>query len=242
MNNIRTVVVACRTIKEELERAINETHCDYPILWIESGLHLNTGELRECIQKKLDSISNVDQVLLSFGYCGNAVIGLKSLDYKVIFPRVDDCITLLLGSSERRKNISKEKETYFLTKGWLNSERNIWAEYKDTIKRFGKAKADKIYKIMLGNYERLGVIETETCKSEDFMKITHQIAADLKLKQEVIPGTIRYIKKLLTGPWDDEFVIINPYETVSMEHIYGRFEVQKNNLNSSSNEKDGVIK
>lgn len=220
------LIVACRTIAEELNLVVNEVGCKYPILWIESSLHINPESLRKRIQEELDHISNVDQVILAFGYCGNALVGLKAADYQMIFPRVDDCITLLLGSCERRKKVSNEMGTYFLTRGWLEYEKNIWVEYQDTVKRYGKAKADKLYKIILGHYKRLGIIKTNVYNTVGFLEKTQQIAEDLNLKQEIIEGTLSYIKKLLTGPWDEEFVIINPNEAVTLDHIYGNASEQ----------------
>ena len=54
----------------------------------------------------------------------------------------------------------------------------------------------------------------------EFLDQTQVVAQDLKLEQQVIPGSLRYIKKLLTGPWDEEFVTVGPGETVLLEHIY----------------------
>lgn len=216
-----TLVVACRTISDELNMAIRETGCNYPVLWVDSGLHVYPDSLRDHLQKELNRIGNVDLVLLAFGYCGNSLLGLTPPAYRMIFPRVDDCITLLLGSKERRNEISDEMGTYFLTKGWLDYEKNIWVEYQESIKRYGKVKTDRIYKMLLEHYKRLGIIETGAYELESFLERTKNIAKDLKLKHHVIPGTTRYLKKLLTGPWDEEFILINPGETVAMEHIYG---------------------
>ena len=148
----------------------------------------------------------------------------------MIFPRADDCITILLGSREQRKKISDEMSTYFLTKGWLVNERNIWTEYRETVKRMGRKKADKIYKIILKHYKRLGIIKTDAYKLEEILDTSQRIAKDLQLKHDIIPGDLRYLKKLLTGPWDEEFVIINPNETVKTDNIYGNFaQVQEIN-------------
>ena len=218
---MNTLIIACRTIADELNMAIQATDCTYPVLWIESGLHLYPDALKKRLQEELDHISNVDQVLMAFGYCGNALLGITPPTFKMIFPRVDDCISLLLGSCEKRKEISDEMGTYFLTHGWLQYEKNIWSEYQEAVKRYGKQRADKIYKVLLQHYKRLGVIETGAYQLEAFLEKTHLIAEDLKLGHQVIPGTLRYIKKLLTGPWDDEFTVIEPGETVAFGHIYG---------------------
>ena len=162
----------------------------------------------------------LNRLFLGFGYCGNSLLGLKANNFRIIFPRADDCITLMLGSTENRKKISNEMSTYFLTKGWLVYEKNIWAEYLETVNRMGKEKADRIYSIMLRHYKRLGIVDTGAYDLEEFLKRTETIADELKLKHEVIPGTLMFLKKLLTGPWDDDFVIINPGETIKMENIY----------------------
>jgi hypothetical protein len=161
-------------------------------------------------------------VLLAFGYCGNALLGLRPEDFRLIFPRADDCITLMLGSGARRNEICRECGTYFLTKGWLDYERNIWVEYQTSVKRFGKEKACRIYKSMLRHYQRLGIIDTGAYDLSSFLARTQDIADELALKPQVIQGTLDYIKRLLTGPWDEDFITINPGETVTMEHIFGR--------------------
>lgn len=228
---MNTLIVACNTIKDELNMAINKTDCQYPILWIDSGLHMYPDSLRKRLQDELDHISNVEQVLLAFGFCGNALMGVTAPNYRIILPRVDDCITLLLGSCKKRKEICDEMGTYFLTKGWLDYEKNIWVEYQDTVKRMGKERADRVYKIMLQHYKRLGVINTGAYNLDGFLKESKLVAEDLKLTHEVINGSLTYIEKLLIGPWDDEdFIILNPGESINLSHIKDKSLSQVNSL------------
>ncbi len=214
-----SLIIACRTISDELNLAMEQVGCDYPVLWIESGLHLNPELLKKRLQEELDHISNVKRVFMAFGFCGNALLDLKPPSYQMIFPRVDDCITLLLGSAEKRKQVSGEMGTYFLTKGWLEYETNIWSEYQATIKRLGQEKADRMYKILLSHYRRLGIIETGAFDMAQFLARSKEIARHLKLEHQVIPGTLDYLRKLLTGPWDEDFIVINPGETVTLKHL-----------------------
>ncbi len=227
---MNSLIIACNTIIDEMKMAIKETGCKYPVLWIESGLHINPDSLKKRLHEELNHIDNVDQVLLGFGYCGNSVLGLKAGNYRMIFPRADDCITIMLGSTDERKRLTEEKNTYFVTKGWLDYENNIWAEYQETVKRMGKERADRIYKTILKHYERLGVVETGAYELEEFLKRSKMIAEGLNLEHGVIPGTLRFLKKLLTGPWDSEFVVIGPNETVKMDHIYGDLKNTKETL------------
>ncbi|MHB1405145.1 MAG: DUF1638 domain-containing protein [Desulfitobacteriaceae bacterium] len=214
-----SVIIACHTLMDELSMAMIETGCDYPVLWVESGLHLYTDSLNKRLQLELDRISNVDQVLMAFGYCGNALLGLTPPSFQLVFPRVDDCISLLLGSQQARKVMSEEVGTYYLTKGWLEFENNIWQEYQHALKRYGKDRTDRVFQQILAHYRRLAVIDTGAYEVPEFLETTEKIAETLRLTHQVVPGSTRFLKKLLTGPWDDEFVIIDPGTKVTIEHL-----------------------
>ena len=217
---MKTAILACQTIKDEIEKAYSLAGCDHDIFWVESGLHNNPDKLRVRLQEELDKITDVDRVILGFGFCGNSVLGLVAGNYELIIPKVDDCITLVIGSVEARNAISAEAATYFLTQGWLTHESNIWKEYQYSLKKYGKKKTAMIYDMMLGHYKRLGVIDTGCYDFEEFFNNTVEIAKTFKLNHERLDGTITYISELLTGPWDDSrYLIIAPGETITHEMI-----------------------
>ena len=67
--------------------------------------HVEPIKLKEMIREKIDSIADesgrrYDAVILGFGLCGNAVIGL-TCPIKMIIPRAHDCCTIHMGSKER---------------------------------------------------------------------------------------------------------------------------------------------
>jgi hypothetical protein len=207
---MNTIIVACRTIADELNLAIRETGCPYSVLWVDAGLHRSTKALHNRLQDELNWIGNVERVLLAFGFCGNA---LQNLNFELIFPQVDDCITLLLDPATNGKRMG----TFYLTKGWLESEISLWNEYQQTINRYGQKKADQVYRILLSNYRQLGLIDTQAYQLTEVTAKSREIATAFGLKLQVLPGTVSYIKKLLTGPWDEGFTIIAPGESVNLE-------------------------
>lgn len=214
-----TIIVACQTIRDEVNLAIAETGVPYPVLWIESGLHNFPDRLGQKIQQEINNIENVETILLAFGYCGNSLLGITSSRAQLIIPRVDDCISLLLGSYERRQSMDKEIGTYFLTKGWLENEQNLVSEYERCVVRYGKEKALRVMKLMLNNYHRLMVINTQAYQAEGVLTKTKWFADVLGLSHEEIEGSSRLLKKLLLGPWDAEFAIIQAGEKVTLEHM-----------------------
>jgi hypothetical protein len=224
---MNTIVLACNTIRAELEKAAAETGCPYPFLWVESGLHLRPESLRNRLQEELDRLDGVDRVLLAFGFCGHAVAGLESRDFELIMPKVDDCISLLLGSRENRERCCGKAGVYFLTKGWLEGEANIWTEYQAVLARFGPVSTEKIYRRMLAHYQYLGLIDTGAYELDLLLPEVNAIAATLNLETRVLPGSDVYVKKLLTGPWDGgDFVSIPPCTRIELYHLDAHFMPQ----------------
>lgn len=217
---MRKILIACETIRKEVELAMKITEKDYPIVWIESGLHEHPEQLQEELQNQLNKLSGLDQVLLAFGFCGNAVLGLKTGDFQLIIPRAEDCISLLLGSNEKRRETIDLSHTYFLTEGWLDNEENIWKEYQYVVDKYGKAKADRIFTIMLKNYSYLAAIDTGAYDFESFYQKILDVAETLNLDPVKIKGTLTYLEKLLTGPYNDEdFLILQPGEEATYENL-----------------------
>ena len=140
---MRTVIIACRTIENELLAAMERSHCPHEIRWLESGMHNQPRKLREKLQSSLDSCDEFHTVLLCMSLCGNAVAGLKTHDFQLVIPRCDDCISLMLGSSARRKALPA---TYFFTEGWLKSDKSLWAEYQNCLEKYGQKRTERIFR------------------------------------------------------------------------------------------------
>ncbi len=211
----KTVIVSCKTLENELTEAVKECGCDYEIHWIESGLHNYPAKLNQVLQETFDSIEGAERILLAMGYCGNSIENVRTGDFTLIIPRVDDCISFLLGSCKNRIEISRAYGTYFLTEGWLKGERNIWKEYEYSIQKYGEKTGNEIFKMMLGNYRTLALLDTGCYSMEKAGAEAERIAEALKLEYRVLPATLDYIKKLLTGPWtEEEFLIVQPRSMV----------------------------
>ncbi len=228
---METIILACNTIRDELEKAAHEIKCEHPFMWIESGLHLNPDSLRRRMQEELDRIKKAQRVLLGFGFCGNSLIGLRSGNFQMIFPKVDDCITMLLGSKENRDKLARNGGIYFLTKGWLEGEANIWREYEAVLERFGPERTERIYKRMLAHYRYLGLINTGAYNVEAVLPLTNKIADTLKLKTCILQGSDQYLKNFLAGPWTSpDFVVIEPFATVDLARLGNNFDLKPNTL------------
>ncbi len=211
---MKNIAVACKTLKDEIMFVTSDLGIRYPVLWIESSQHNNPQKLKQCIQEQIDRISNVENILLLFGVCGNAIQGLCSPESRLVFPRVDDCISLFLGGNRQKKELDSKGSAYYLTRGYLMSEANIWGEYLYCVSKYGEEKARKLMRIILKNYEKLNVIDTGAYRLEEIMELSKEIAAKLELSHNVVTGSLHLLYKALRGEWDDDFCIVPPGEPI----------------------------
>lgn len=211
---MRTVAIACQTIHGEIMQAVQSVKSEYPIIWLESGLHNTPKKLNCRLQAEIEKLDNVNNILLVFGYCGNALLDLVSLKAKLIFPKVDDCISLLLGGNTKKNLLNKEAAAYYLTRGWLSYENNIWDEFTHCVNRFGYDKAQNIFKIILNNYVNLNVIDTGADDLTELLELTDRIASELGLQHQIVPGTLKILQKAFSGRWDEDFAVIEPGKVI----------------------------
>jgi hypothetical protein len=206
-------IIACATVIEEMLPLLPEG-VTYEVL--DFGLHLTPEKLRSQLQKAINAASaEADTIILGYGLCSMAVVGLKATGCTLVVPRVDDCIAIFLGSrAAYQKQFGQEPGTYYLTKGWIEVSDTPFAEYERLAEKYGPEQAERMVKLMLKNYTRLAFIDTGHYEQERYREYTRRMAEWLELRYEEIPGSKALVKKMLYGPRDDDFVIARPGDTI----------------------------
>jgi len=207
-------VIACQTLSDELTKAIYDTGCQYPVFWVDSKYHLDPNKLRDKLQQEIDGLEDIDCVLLAYGSCGNGLVDLEAKTADLIIPKTDDCISMVL--SEPGKIFNRHKETYFLTKGWLEGSKGLLNEYWSTLERYGEARTKRIFELMLKHYQKLLLIDTKAYNIEEWMLKAQELAEKTNLKLVTTEGSIWFLKQLLTGPYDENFCVIKKGQKVNV--------------------------
>lgn len=227
----RTKVVACATVIEEMLPFLPHG-MSYEVL--DFGLHLVPGNLKSTLQKSIDAAApEFDTIVLGYGLCSMAVVGLRATRCTLVTPRLDDCIGIFLGSDEAyRQQNRKEPGTYYLTKGWVEVNDTPLKDYHDLVEKYGQARAERLMQVMLKNYTRVAYIDTGLANQERHREHARQVATHFNLKFEEIPGSNELVKKLIHGPWDtDEFVVTPPGEQIRYMDFKTATTTAANNLN-----------
>ena len=219
MDGSRKLVIACATVIEEMLPLL-PAGVGYEVL--DFGLHTDPDRLRAALQAVIDRCAGqADTIILGYGLCAQAVIGLRASGCTLVVPRVDDCIAIFLGSrSAYRSQFRAEPGTYYLTKGWIEAGDGPFADYERIAARRGPERAEQVVRLMLRNYTRLALIDTGQYELEHYREYARCTARRFGLRYEEIKGSQDLVRKMIEGPWDDEFVVIPPGGVIGYAHFF----------------------
>ncbi|MBW1998894.1 MAG: DUF1638 domain-containing protein [Deltaproteobacteria bacterium] len=216
MTSNRIKIIACDTVIKEM-LPFMPPGISYEI--VESGLHLRPERLKAELQRTIDETTDLSEtIILGFGLCSMAVIGLSAAKSTLVIPRQDDCIGIFLGSRDRYKEeLKREPGTYFLSRGWIDAKITLVDEFNEMVKRHNRDIAEKVMKQMLKHYTRLAFINTGHQDRNHYAGFCRRAAKKFKLRYDEIPGTTEILEKICRGPWDEEFLLIPPGKKVCLE-------------------------
>lgn len=205
---VRRTIIACKTVEAELLPLVPE---GVEIRSLDQGLHRHPDHLRETLQREIDSV-DADEILLAYGLCGNGVVGLKSERARLVVPRVDDCIAMLLGSYDRyRQEVSTEPGTYWLSHGWIEHASDPYKEYRRVREKWDEETARWVAHETMKGYRRLTLIETTACPIDRLRPYAREFAEFFGLRYEETSGTLSLFQAFLSGDYDSErFAIAEP--------------------------------
>jgi Protein of unknown function (DUF1638) len=214
MNQNGYHIITCATVAEELKQ-LGVSPDSMTVL--EFGLHVYPDRLKERLQQAIDAVPGDCDILLGYGLCSNAVVGLSSGSHRLIIPRVDDCIALFLGSrAEHLARLAEAPGTYYLTKGWVEAQWDTIAEYARLVEKYGEKRARKVAEVMYKNYTRVVLINTGNYRMDEYRDFARAMAEFLDLEFVEIPGSNRMLEKMLAGDWEHEFLVVPPGTAVDL--------------------------
>lgn len=210
------LLIGCAAVVNEVQSLIDGNFLNSKV--IDAGLHLYPEQLKSSLQQAIDDHDGrFGTIVLGFGLCSNAVLGLTSRISRLVIPRVDDCIAMLLGSQARYKEeMAKAPGTYFLSRGWIDAGISIMDEFRQTAERFGVERARQIQQKMFAHYTRLAYIASGNGNQATYRQVSRQTAETLGLEYQEIKGNRRLLKAMIEGRWDDGFMVVEPGEAINL--------------------------
>ncbi|MGV8905134.1 MAG: DUF1638 domain-containing protein [Acetobacterium sp.] len=214
------LLIACETIRNEVELALKNQAVEIETLWMVNTLHDSPDRLREALQIEINKAEeDYDELLFAYGNCGNGLLGLKSEKATLVIPKYGDCIDIFLSETENLERI--RTSTYFLTEGWLKGEKTLDIEYERNLKKYGEKRAKWINDKMFNHYKELMLIDTGAFAVEGALPRVNTIGKLIGLDVIVSKGSISPLEKLITGQWEENFCVIPPGRASDYDDFLG---------------------
>jgi hypothetical protein len=200
-------IIACETLKDEFEHVASDIEIEY----LKGMLHDYPEKMRAEINAHIAATPGHRTILLGYGRCSNGTAGLQAGPHRLVLPAVDDCISLLLGSRRRYlTEFTSAPGTYYYTRGWVEELEDPYQEYLKMIPRLGEEKAKLVALMIMESYTRVVLIETGTYDLERCERYVEKVSQFYSLPIEKLEGDLRLFRKLARGPWDGEFIVVEP--------------------------------
>ena len=224
MSDRPIAVISCSVLQDLLgSRLANGV----PTTWLDVSLHNTPKKLTEALQESVDALEEPSNVIVGYGLCGNGLVGLRSGKHTLIVPRTHDCVAIFLGSHQSYlQRFFANPNTYYLTKGWLDSKDEPLTDYLDYVKEFDEETADYLVEMKYRHYRKLCMVgfseaELDACRPTA-MKVADFCKERFGMEYEEVIGTTDLIDALLKEPHrlndeNDEFVIVPPGGEITAE-------------------------
>ncbi len=213
------VIVACRVMKPELEKA-RDQDSRVEIRYLDQGLHRTPDKMADLIQPQVDEAAqNAARIVLGYGLCSNGIVGVKARRQGLLIPSCHDCIAFFLGSPEAYGKAFEERPgTYYLTPGWVSERKDpLGIVEDDYTARVGREMAVWAMKEELKHYTHISLINTGIGDLEPLRKRAMENARFFDKKYKEVKGNLTYFRKLIYGPYEDDFFFIDPGQKIAQE-------------------------
>ena len=236
-------LIACKLLQRELSAVMVRSPNYTDITFMRQELHATPDLLREALQKEIDAVESgddmhsaiyeldnpqakkLDAILLGYGLCSNAIVGLHSSTVPLVIPRGHDCTTLLMGSKERyRDYFNTVKGTSFLSRGWMDhgfdlEERDLEQLRAMYMEQYDDEDAVEflmdIAKQSMVNYKVLTCIFWPEIPDGNLEEEGRKMAAENDWEYRRYDGSSSLLEDMLCGRWDeDKFLVLQPGEVV----------------------------
>jgi hypothetical protein len=232
------VALTCEALARSIYALAAESPHTISIRLFEQGLHNRPKNLRVVLQEEIDAIEpeTCDAILMVYGMCGTATVGLQARHTPLVIPRAHDCITLYLGSRQRyQEEFERHPGTYWYSVDYMERTdpdasvalgaagiEEQEAQYDEYVRKFGKEMADMLVAEMrkwAQHYTRAAFIDTRLGDAARYRKMAEEKATKEGWVFEHLEGNRRLLKMLVEGNWAaEEFLLVPPGHVIRQQY------------------------
>lgn len=232
-------LIACSVLQREFALLASKSSNTIDITTVRQQYHETPSLLTQMLQAEIDRIDDntdphtndlsrrdLDAILLGYGLCSNAIVGLHSKKYKIVIPKAHDCATLVMGSREAyQEYFETYKGSYFFTRGWYelgafdtDDERRLSQLRQMYMEKYEDEEiVDELMEMekeMTHNYKYITYVEWPGLSDAASIQCAKDSCAARGWTYNHMLGSPCLLEDLLEGRWDPErFLVLHPGES-----------------------------
>lgn len=202
------IIMTCSSLRKHIDAAQKKENTKFDVYELDSILHAEPKEMRAAVFDLMGKLpGDVDTVLLSMGLCGGSV-SERPLPVRVVMPKVDDCITLLMHTDDQWYPNLKEGGHLYLT-DTVEDTLSVKNIRKRLIERYGEKKGLMVFDVWFDSYKSVDIIDTGVydCYSDEYVASAKSNAALIDCPICYVNGSNILLEKLVAGKWDHQFLV-----------------------------------
>lgn len=205
------VILACSSLADYVEAAQRMCGTEIPVVYLDKKNHVEPLNMKQCIleaERKLPA--EMDTVLVAMGFCGGAWDQV-TFSRRVVIPRVDDCVTLLLQKTDEYiPNLKETGHLYMVEKD--PDDFSFEKIFSDSPEISGGMSKELLFHMYFDSYKWLDIVDTglTDCYSEEYAGKAQKTADEIGVSLDYVEGGNRLLEKLVSGQWDEQFLVAEP--------------------------------
>jgi len=224
------IILACSSLTEYVDAAQKKMNTNWPVILVDRALHVEPADMKAAIKEKISQLFSSPAaldpadttILVAMGFCGGTWDHV-SFPCRVVIPRVDDCISLLLTTDDTYQPNRKELGHLYL---YESDPKDFSALHlirdggtADPSYR-GMSQAD-LFRYWFTGYHAMDIIDTglNPCYEVPYVEAAQKEADVINADLGYAQGSNLILEKLVSGRWDAQFLVLEPGRTA----IHGDF-------------------
>lgn len=209
-------VISCAIFKPYIEY-LSFNKEQYVFKYLDIHQHDQPQKLSKLIQTEINNAIGYDNIIILYGMCGGTLLSLEAVDIPLTLIKVHDCMSILLGSKERYKQLMAKTKSI----GWscysLKEENYI----NDNISEWK----------MIYDEDTVEYLKTILLKEEEIY-ISLNLSQEKKYtvkESRIINGDLDFLRKIILLN-SDELLYLYPHQKIKQTLDNNVFEVVKNKI------------
>lgn len=239
-----TVILSCSSLIEYVNAAQKTMGTHWPVVVVDRSHHAEPAEMKQVVKETIEKIlsgcipADPDSpqetpsgrpdpadvtILVAMGFCGGSWDHV-SFPCRVVIPRTDDCISILLATDDKYIPNRKELGHLYIYESDPKdfSALQLLRDGGTADETYRNMSRDDLFRYWFGNYYAMDMIDTglNPCYEVPYVEAAQKEADRINAELGYAQGSNLMMEKLVSGRWDEQFLVAEPGHVIKHSDFF----------------------